>query len=331
MKHFDLFTYGVVSVYSVPWKELISVIPLGGQQKPTITAKVCGKTHASVFCRRVPGQVVLGAELLHYYLNISLPLRRTIYQTKPQWFHQQERVIGSMAIARPSPIVGCTMVWGSCCHFLQHKRRDQRVMLNRIRTQLAACRHFPVRHCVKPANSAPLPSLKSLLRDTRALRRARKIMAEPRSRPLHPASIWEKVSTAKDYENSPGWSRLCCPPHPSAPPPHTHTHTDIWPGLESHWSWTCTLLFIDYLFHHQLQWLSTYVLSSLTLSCCTIFVKCTRWNVETHSYYVLHKWQWKKSISFSFCAIWWANSEQGCSGNSQLIVSDHFRGIKEEC
>jgi hypothetical protein len=32
----------------------------------------------------------------------------------------------SLAIARPSSIVDCTLVWGSCCHSLQHKRRDQR-------------------------------------------------------------------------------------------------------------------------------------------------------------------------------------------------------------
>ena len=39
----------------------------------------------------------------------------------------------SLATARPSSIVDCTVVWGSCCHFLQHKRRDQ-----------FNCRRFPV-------------------------------------------------------------------------------------------------------------------------------------------------------------------------------------------
>ena len=50
----------------------------------------------------------------------------------------------SLAVARPSSIVDCTLVWESCCHFLQHKRRDQRAELNWLCTQLAARRHFPV-------------------------------------------------------------------------------------------------------------------------------------------------------------------------------------------
>ena len=43
----------------------------------------------------------------------------------------------------------------------------------------------------------PSPSLKSL-HDTRALRRAKEIMADlaPRSRPLYPASFWVKVAAA---------------------------------------------------------------------------------------------------------------------------------------
>ena len=31
----------------------------------------------------------------------------------------------SLAMARPSSIVDCTLVWGGCCCFLQHRRRDQ--------------------------------------------------------------------------------------------------------------------------------------------------------------------------------------------------------------
>ena len=53
-------------------------------------------------------------------------------------------LIVSLAIARPRSIVDCPLVWGSCCNFLQHKRRDQRAEFNCLCTQLAACRRSPV-------------------------------------------------------------------------------------------------------------------------------------------------------------------------------------------
>ena len=58
----------------------------------------------------------------------------------------------SLAVARPRSILDCTLFWGGCCHFLQHKRRDQ------VQLTLYAIGCLPslaCRHCVKPANSVP--------------------------------------------------------------------------------------------------------------------------------------------------------------------------------
>ena len=59
----------------------------------------------------------------------------------------------SMAVARPSSILDPRLVWGSCGHFLQHKRCDQPVKLALY--AIGCLSSLPCRHCVKPANSAP--------------------------------------------------------------------------------------------------------------------------------------------------------------------------------
>ena len=45
----------------------------------------------------------------------------------------------------------CTLVWGSCCHFLQHKRWDQRAL---SLYAIGCLPSLPCRRRVKPANSA---------------------------------------------------------------------------------------------------------------------------------------------------------------------------------
>ena len=62
-----------------------------------------------------------------------------------------------MAIATPSSIIDCTLVWGSCFHFLQHKRRDQRAELNWLCTQIGSRRkriETKEMYCSSPDNSA---------------------------------------------------------------------------------------------------------------------------------------------------------------------------------
>ena len=48
-----------------------------------------------------------------------------------------------------------TLVWGSCCHFFQHKRRDQRALVQLTLYAIGCLPSLPCRRCVTPANSAP--------------------------------------------------------------------------------------------------------------------------------------------------------------------------------
>ena len=56
----------------------------------------------------------------------------------------------SLAVARPSSVVD-----RSRCHFLQHKRRDQRSPVQLTLYAIGCLPSLPCRRCVKPANGAP--------------------------------------------------------------------------------------------------------------------------------------------------------------------------------
>ena len=60
--------------------------------------------------------------------NIALKQQQStkLNTNKTKRFTYEHIEIAFLFIARLSSIVDRTLVWGGCCQFLQHKRRDQR-------------------------------------------------------------------------------------------------------------------------------------------------------------------------------------------------------------
>ena len=70
--------------------------------------------------------VILDCECVGVWIVVCVPVFVCTDSRLALQFIHSVGLATSLAIVRPSSIVDCTLVSGGCCHFLQHKRRDQR-------------------------------------------------------------------------------------------------------------------------------------------------------------------------------------------------------------